>query len=322
MRIAVVIPAYNAEAYLAQAIGSVLRQTHDDWSLVLVDDGSIDATLAVGRSFSDPRISIRQQMHAGVSAARNHGAAVAGNADALLFLDADDELQPQALSVLAATLADCPWAVASCGRYARIGRSGVPGRPAASQDGHVLERLLTRNLFANGGHVLIAAGAYALTGGFRCDMHFGEDWEFWVRLALLGEFAAVRDPRPVLHVRVHDAGASRQPSMQLASYRGALDVIYANPALASHAGSRRLTMLRRLAEAEAQWAAGWALLQQGLRAEGRSQLTRSLCQRPTLKRLCLFALAMSGLDHPSWRFASERPARDLWSTASALIREN
>ena len=125
MRITVVTPAYNAAPYVADALRSVLGQTHHDLRLVVVDDGSTDATTAVVTGFSDSRLSLIRQPNAGVAAARNRGMAAA-EGDALLFLDADDWLAPTALATLAATLDAAPEAVAAVGAYARVDAEGQP----------------------------------------------------------------------------------------------------------------------------------------------------------------------------------------------------
>lgn len=94
-RFSVVIAAYNAEQTLARAIRSVLEQTWAAHELILVDDGSTDATLVVARSFGERVICIHQA-NAGVSAARNAGAERA-TGDWLAFLDADDWYYPDRL---------------------------------------------------------------------------------------------------------------------------------------------------------------------------------------------------------------------------------
>jgi hypothetical protein len=73
VHIGVVIPAFNAASWIGDAMVSVLAQTHRDWSLVVVDDGSTDGTSAVAAGFADRRIALIRQPNAGVSAARNRG---------------------------------------------------------------------------------------------------------------------------------------------------------------------------------------------------------------------------------------------------------
>ncbi|HEY1932122.1 MAG TPA: glycosyltransferase [Acetobacteraceae bacterium] len=129
MRIAVVTPAFNAAAYIADAIGSVLGQTHCELQHIIVDDGSTDGTAAIVSRFADPRLSLIRQPNAGVSAARNRGAEAAAD-DALLFLDADDWLAPSALETLAAALEAEPQAVAAVGAAAPfVSWPGLARRP-------------------------------------------------------------------------------------------------------------------------------------------------------------------------------------------------
>jgi glycosyltransferase involved in cell wall biosynthesis len=114
LRISVITPAYNAAPYVADAVRSVLAQTHPDLRLFLIDDGSTDDTAAIAAGFADPRVTLIRQPNAGVAAARNRGMGAA-DGDALLFLDADDWLAPAALATLAATLEGMPQAVAARG---------------------------------------------------------------------------------------------------------------------------------------------------------------------------------------------------------------
>ena len=73
--ISVVVPIYNAERFLAEAIQSVQRQTVTDWELILVDDGSKDNSLAIAEELcrQDNRISVFSRQNAGVSTTRNFG---------------------------------------------------------------------------------------------------------------------------------------------------------------------------------------------------------------------------------------------------------
>ena len=71
--VSVVMPVYNVEQYVADAICSVLNQTLKNFELVIVDDGGTDASLAICRLFSDPRIRIVSQENRGLAGARNTG---------------------------------------------------------------------------------------------------------------------------------------------------------------------------------------------------------------------------------------------------------
>jgi glycosyltransferase involved in cell wall biosynthesis len=103
MRVGIVTPAWNMAPWIGAAIRSVLAQTHVDWRMVVVDDGSTDGTPDVVWALSDERLTLLRQVHEGVSAARNRGLlALEPGCEAILFLDADDQLTPNALTRLVA----------------------------------------------------------------------------------------------------------------------------------------------------------------------------------------------------------------------------
>lgn len=95
--VVVIIPAYNAEKYLQQAIASVLAQTLKDLQLVVVDDGSTDSTLDLARSTGDDRVHVVTIPNGGPGPARNAGVAAARPSPYLAFLDADDTWEPTKL---------------------------------------------------------------------------------------------------------------------------------------------------------------------------------------------------------------------------------
>ena len=93
--ISIIVPIYNAEAYLKACIESLLRQTEKELQIILMDDGSTDGSYAVAQSFADqdPRILLLQQPHAGQSAARNLGLSHA-QGEFIAFVDTDDTVEP------------------------------------------------------------------------------------------------------------------------------------------------------------------------------------------------------------------------------------
>lgn len=99
--ISVIVPVYQAEAYVQDCVESVRAQTFADWELLLVDDGSKDASPALCDQLAaaDGRIRVFHKPNGGVSSARNLGLREAAGAYAA-FLDVDDRLEPQALETL------------------------------------------------------------------------------------------------------------------------------------------------------------------------------------------------------------------------------
>lgn len=117
--ISILIPAHNAAPWLAATLDSALAQTHPRCEIIVVDDGSTDATLALARAHAarhPGRIHVATQPNAGAAAARNHALRLA-RGDFLQFLDADDLLSPRKIAAQfallatrpAATLATCAW---------------------------------------------------------------------------------------------------------------------------------------------------------------------------------------------------------------------
>ncbi len=134
---------YNAARYVRETIESVFAQTFRDWELIIVDDGSRDASLATAKSLAtDPRVRVVSQANRGVSLARNHGFSLSSGRF-VGFLDADDVWLPENLQRKVAWLETHP----ECGLVhsdveAIDSESRATGRTWAGETGWVLERLL------------------------------------------------------------------------------------------------------------------------------------------------------------------------------------
>jgi glycosyltransferase involved in cell wall biosynthesis len=254
--VSVVIAAYNAEAFIAEAVASVFAQSLKDLEIIVVDDGSTDRTADIVEGIDDDRLRLIRQRHSGVSVARNTGLA-AVRAPFVFFLDADDILAPDALRRMAATLTDMPTRVACFGHHIKIAEDGSE----LSTRSHVrlkqlpadetLRHLVAKNFIC--GAICVRTDAARAIGGFDPDLRLGEDWDFWCRLALRGDFAPVLDTVILLYrQRFGSANYQLRPSLWRPDYR-ALDVIYSNPEIRRRFSSRELDRLRRLAEIDMYW---------------------------------------------------------------------
>jgi glycosyltransferase involved in cell wall biosynthesis len=112
-RISVVIPLYNKQDYVEQAVTSILRSGYPAHEVIVVDDGSTDAGPRRVSAMGDPRVRLIRQPNAGVSAARNRGIGEASG-DYVAFLDADDYWTPEYLPAIVDLIARFP----ECGMYA------------------------------------------------------------------------------------------------------------------------------------------------------------------------------------------------------------
>lgn len=116
-RISIIMPCYNAVTHLPQCVGSVLAQTQSDWELIIVDDGSSDASWQeIQRlALTDPRIRVFHQPNSGAAAARNR-ALLEARGIYIAFLDADDTWCPEFLETMVAAFDNDPSAeIAYCG---------------------------------------------------------------------------------------------------------------------------------------------------------------------------------------------------------------
>lgn len=95
--VSIIMPVYNAEKYVAEAIDSVLTQSHTNWELLIINDGSTDRSAEIIRGYQDPRIHYFSQDNQGVSAARNVGLAHM-KGGYFCFLDGDDCFPPDSLA--------------------------------------------------------------------------------------------------------------------------------------------------------------------------------------------------------------------------------
>lgn len=95
-RLSIIVPVYNAKAYLQRCVDSILAQTYRDYELILVDDGSTDGSNNICDSFTslDNRIKVFHQTNKGLSSARNRGVKVA-TGEIIGFVDSDDWIEPQ-----------------------------------------------------------------------------------------------------------------------------------------------------------------------------------------------------------------------------------
>lgn len=197
-RAAVIVPAYGVAHLLGEALHSLQAQTMQDWECVVVDDGAPDDVAgAVTPFLADPRISFLQTGNGGVAAARNRAIAVT-HAPLVTLLDGDDILRPGYLAAMTGALEADPAArLVTCN--ARI-FGAVPHERLCFADrqgrGHdargTLADVLDRSFGVYIGSTFRRADFEAV-GGFDTTMSHCEDFDFWVRLMLLGGHALYVD---------------------------------------------------------------------------------------------------------------------------------
>jgi glycosyltransferase involved in cell wall biosynthesis len=227
--VSVVMPVYNVEAYVADAIASVLAQTYRDFELVIVDDGGSDRSLFICRSFDDPRIRIVTQANRGLAGARNTGIAQA-RGRYIALLDSDDVWEPRKLEFHVAHLQSDPQLGVSYSVAELIDdsgrRLGIYQRPKL---GEVSARdVFCGRAISNGStpvfrREMLEEGALPneTAGRLWCfdeALRRSEDVECWTRLALTSRFRFEALPVVLTLYRVNSSGLSADVVRQLNSW--------------------------------------------------------------------------------------------------------
>lgn len=270
--VSVVLITYNCAAYLTTAIDSVLSQTWTDLELIVVDDGSTDGTRQLVEAVTDPRVRYIEQPNGGPNAARNRGTLAARGA-LIAFLDCDDWWTPQKISRQVARARDRPRAGLIYSFATRVNERGVPKeRYDTALDGEALDTLLFGNAIAgSASSALVTRAAFEQVGPFDETLRFGEDWEYWIRVA-----AAF----PVACVREFDVFILDRPGSQGKNPQGTRDqsLRFLRIALARYAAGR--WWFRRRALARLHYIASYNFNAFRHKWRARAELTRSLLYNP------------------------------------------
>ncbi len=276
-KVSVVIPAYNAEQFIREALDSVLAQTYRDFEVLVVDDGSTDSTREIVASYGEP-VRCIEQANAGPSAARNRGVREA-RGELIAFLDADDLWMPEKLAEQA-PLFDAEGRVGLV--YCQAERIGADGRILTTPDrpkpeGKVFEDFLRRNHCPTSGAV-VRRECFAQCGGFREDMSQAEDWHLWLRIARRYEFRAVQ--RPLVRHRVHPGGLTSQFDRAYWGARGVLKEALAEEISNEKSEIRKLVRARRAGLHRLDRDSGLTWLALGRRGKTLACLCRALASGP------------------------------------------
>lgn len=192
--ISVVVPAYNAERTILEAIASVQQQTFSDFELIVIDDGSNDRTLELLHSVTDERIRIFSYENGGVCVARNHGISHA-TGEFIAFLDADDLWTPDKLALQLAALQQHPEAGAAYSwTYFMNEKGGNLFYNACEPiffNGNVYANLLVGDFIYTASNPLLRKQAIEFVGDFDPALKSCEDWDYWLRIAARWPFIVV-----------------------------------------------------------------------------------------------------------------------------------
>lgn len=204
-----IVPVFNGERYLREALESILAQTYGALDVIVIDDGSTDATAAIARSYG-ARVRYIRQDNTGAPAARNHGLRAA-RGELIAFLDADDVWHPEKLARQMARFAADPLLEASVTHLQNFWIEELADEAARLRDhplaqpqpGYVTVTLLARR------------AVFERVGGFNTTLTVGDPMEWFARAIESGVRIELL-PDTLVYRRMHrhnlswESGASRQ----------------------------------------------------------------------------------------------------------------
>ncbi len=212
--ISVIIPAYNAEKFIGEAIESALNQTRPAKEIVVVDDASTDRTVEIARSFGDRVTVLVNAVNSGPGHSRNAGVA-ASTGDYLAFLDADDKWLPEHLEDLAGLLDRWPEAGLAVGGIQRFGASTDQVRlfPECQGAPSGIFALIMRRDALWPSAAMVRRECFAAIKGFSEIVEFCkgrrvqvEDYDFFLRLSV--GVSCISSPIATTMYRTHPFQAS------------------------------------------------------------------------------------------------------------------
>lgn len=205
--VSAIIATYNRANLVGRAVESILGQTYENIEVIVVDDGSTDDTRKVLARYGE-RIRLICQDNAGPGAARNRGIAAA-KGEIIAFLDSDDLWLPTKIERQVAVLGRIGESVPCCLCSAEMRFTGRPAQTSfqvallrsADEEGIWLNapEVLTNRFVLFNQMAAVRRSAVEKIGGFNEDLRLLEDYDFALRLSLLGPFAFIQEPLVVWH---------------------------------------------------------------------------------------------------------------------------
>ncbi|MDY7097718.1 MAG: glycosyltransferase family A protein [Pseudomonadota bacterium] len=306
-KISVVMPIYNVEEFVGEAVESVLNQTFTDFELICVDDGGQDSSMEIVRSFDDPRIRIVCQENRGLAGARNTGIANA-RGQFVALLDSDDIWHREKLMLHFIHLTSNPEIGVSYAGSRLIDRNGnvlkVAMRPKI---GRVSARdIICRNPIGNGSAPVLRKSALDLAATphpdeperqcwFDEEFRQSEDIELWIRLAVKHDVVFAGIDGLLTDYRIIRGALSANVVKQYLSWTKMLRKLhsYAPEFVEAHGETARAYQLRYLARRALQM--GDAELARDLMGKALSVQPRIMTQEPAKTALTASAIAAASI---------------------------
>jgi glycosyltransferase involved in cell wall biosynthesis len=300
-KVSIVIPAYNAMAYLPATVATVLQQTFSDFEVLIINDGSTDQITSWAAGLTDRRLRLITQVNQGLSAARNAGITQA-QGDYIAFLDADDLWVPSKLAKQVACFERDPAIGLVYTAVLFVDCQGQStGRVMASDlTGNVWSELVKRNAIDCPSSVMVRRECFDRVGLFDRTLRSIEDWDMWLRIA--AEYPLAVIPEPLTHYRQVPNSMSKNYQVMEASFKAVIEKTF-------QTASPDQLPLQRQSYANAYLVLAWKAIQSQsqdveLAVRYRQQAMDYAPQRrfsPECVRLSLAIAALQGLGRDNYQ---------------------
>lgn len=251
IRLTIVIPAFNVERYVADAVSSALSQSLPDIEVIAVDDGSTDSSASRVKAIADPRLKLLRQENRGLSAARNAGIRAAKGLY-IGFLDGDDVWYPEkARSHVAILDRDASVGIVSCYHEYLDERGRPTGQYLTTRKrSPSLRDLLVRNYLTSS--AVCRRECFERAGLFDESLRACEDWELWVRMMHVGNYQARVIPEVMSGYRVRPDSLTMDFEHQISSAQQVVSIFTRTvPSFTPRRQARALAEVYRLTSRKA-----------------------------------------------------------------------
>ncbi|MFH1112363.1 MAG: glycosyltransferase [Pseudomonadota bacterium] len=221
-KVSVIIPSFNHEWFVEEAVRSVLCQTYGNLEMIVVDDGSTDDSVRILRTMEDPRLRVVQQRNQGAHTAINNGLDMA-NGEILCILNSDDRFHPERIERALKTLEErpdtqlvCSWIdiVDDSGKRldTKKGWSNFEPWPLPKPEerigttGSFYSELMISNFVASTSNIVMTRDLWKAIGPMR-PLRFVHDWDFLLRAARRSQCLLIEEP--LLQYRIHPSNTIR-----------------------------------------------------------------------------------------------------------------
>lgn len=282
--ISVIIPAFNSADYIGEAIRSVLAQTYTNFELIVVDDGSTDATPEIVREFGHEVTYVRQE-NGGAASARNHGIRIA-KGEFIAFLDADDTWEPDKLEKQINLFKDDPGLGMVFTENKLFDEEGEYC-DSLDKKNRLMSGDLAQSIFMSSGvatpTVMVRSEVFRKLGTFEESLSQSEDDNMWIRIT--SNYKGMLIDEPLVRIREHQGRISHDYIKLFDSILQSIDMLKSKY---GDAVRKKIEPVLAKKISLVQFDRGYALLDMGDPGKARRSFWESIKARPFHHRSWVF----------------------------------